>query len=112
MLDEPTEHLDPVAADSLTADLLQATADRSLVLITHRLTGLESVDQILVMDNGTVVEQGNHDELLAAGGRYSALWWEEMRTERYADSGGVDGRLPPSAQPAAIFGHDDRSTTP
>ena len=112
MLDEPTEHLDPLGADALTSDLLSAMADRSLVLITHRLTGLESVDQILVVDNGMVIERGSHDELLAAGGRYSSLWWEEMRTERYADSGDMEIRLHRLAPPAVINGHDDRSTTP
>ncbi len=110
VLDEPTEHLDPVAADSLLVDLLDATLDRSLLLITHRLTGLESVDQILVLDHGEVVEQGAHDDLLAAGGRYSDLWWEEMRTERYADVEEIERRLPRPPHPELI--NHDRSTTP
>jgi thiol reductant ABC exporter CydC subunit len=84
ILDEPGEHLDPAAADALTADLLEVTGGRSLVMITHRLAGLEAVDEILVMDAGRVVERGGHDELLGRGGRYAELWWEEMRTERYA----------------------------
>ncbi len=83
VVDEPAEHLDPLGADALTADLLALTAGRSLLLISHRLSGLESVDEILVMDTGRVIERGTHDELLASGGRYSSLWWEEMRTERY-----------------------------
>ena len=110
VLDEPTEHLDPVAADSLLVDLLDATLDRSLLLITHRLTGLESVDQILVLDHGEVVEQGAHDDLLAAGGRYSDLWWEEMRTERYADVEEIERQLPRPPHPELI--NHDRSTTP
>ncbi len=84
VLDEPTEHLDPAAADALTTDLLHVTNGRSLVLITHRLAGLESVDEILVMEQGRVVQRGTHDDLLGQAGRYSDLWWEEMRTERYA----------------------------
>jgi thiol reductant ABC exporter CydC subunit len=84
VLDEPTEHLEPAAADALTADLLDMTGGRSLVLITHRLAGLESVDEIMVMENGRVVQRGTHDELLDQAGRYSDLWWEEMRTERGA----------------------------
>ena len=84
ILDEPAEHLDPLAADALTADVLDVTDGRSLVLITHRLAGLESVDEILVMEAGRVVERGTHDELLGRGGRYSNLWWEEMRAERCA----------------------------
>jgi ABC-type multidrug transport system fused ATPase/permease subunit len=111
VLDEPTEHLDPLGADALTSELLEVTDGRSLVLITHRLTGLESVDQILVMDDGTVVEQGTHDQLLAAGGRYSDLWWDEMRTVRYADAGDVALRLPALEQAALTIGHHDRSTT-
>ena len=67
VLDEPAEHLDPLAADALTADLLAVTDDRSLVLITHRLAGLESVDEILVMDEGRVVERGTHDVLIDRG---------------------------------------------
>ena len=82
VLDEPVEHLDPLAADALTADLLALTSGRSTVLITHRLAGLESVDEILMMAEGHVVERGTHDELLALGGRYCELWWDEMRTER------------------------------
>ena len=84
VLDEPAEHLDPLAADSLTSDILDLTHDRSLVLITHRLAGLESVDEILVMDEGRVIERGTHDVLIDQDGRYARLWWDEMRTERYA----------------------------
>ena len=112
VLDEPTEHLDSLGADSLTSDLLRATDDRSLILITHRLAGLESVDEIMVMDDGRVVERGSHDELLAAGGRYSDLWWDEMRTERFADAGDVEAHLPRPDRAELITGHDDRSTMP
>ena len=86
LLDEPAEHLEAAAADALTSDLLDITAGRSIVLVTHRLAGLESVDEILVMESGRVIERGTHDELLGQAGRYSDLWWEEMRTERHARS--------------------------
>jgi len=73
VLDEPAEHLDPEAADAITADLLTLTAGRSTLLITHRLVGLKSIDEILVMDQGRVVERGSHDDLLAAEGRFAEL---------------------------------------
>jgi ABC-type multidrug transport system fused ATPase/permease subunit len=86
VLDEPAEHLDRPAADAMTADLLALTSGRSTVLITHRLAGLEAVDEVVVLDGGRVVERGTHDGLLAAGGRYAELWWREMRTESQATS--------------------------
>jgi thiol reductant ABC exporter CydC subunit len=79
VLDEPGEHLDTATADALTADLLDATRGRTTLLITHRLTGLEAVDEVLVLDAGVVVERGTHAELLARpGSRYAALWIAEQ----------------------------------
>ena len=82
VLDEPAEHLDPAAADDLTDDLLALTEGRSTLFITHRLTGLEQVDEIVVLDAGQIVERGTHADLLATGGRYAALWWEERMSDR------------------------------
>jgi ABC-type multidrug transport system fused ATPase/permease subunit len=48
--------------------------NKTSLLITHRLVGLEHVDEILVMDNGQIVERGKHAELLAYGGLYRRLW--------------------------------------
>jgi len=73
ILDEPTAHLDPEAAAALTADLLAVTAGRSTLLITHDLTGLEQVDEIVVLDRGRVVQRGTHRELAAADGPYRLL---------------------------------------
>lgn len=77
VLDEPSEHLDPAAADALTSDLLRVTEGRCVLLITHRLEGLEHVDEIVVLEAGEVTERGTHTDLLHAGGRYASLWWEE-----------------------------------
>jgi ABC-type multidrug transport system fused ATPase/permease subunit len=103
LLDEPAEHLDPEAAAALTVDLLAVTVGRSLLFITHRLTGLESVDEIVVMDQGRIVERGAHHALLAEGGHYSKLWWEELRLDVLADNqtggespGAVVSLFPPS----------------
>jgi ATP-binding cassette subfamily C protein CydCD len=79
VLDEPTANLDPPAAaalthDLLTHDLLGAVAGRSVLLITHRLGGLDRVDEIVVLHAGHVVERGTQAELLAARGRFHEMW--------------------------------------
>ena len=74
ILDEPGEHLDTRAADALLADLLALTRDRSTLLITHRLAGLQAMDEVLVLDHGRVRERGTHAALLRLGGRYAAGW--------------------------------------
>ena len=77
VVDEPGEHLDTATADELVADLLATTADQAVLLITHRLAGLEAVDEVLVLERGRTIERGTHAELLAAGGYYASMWARE-----------------------------------
>jgi ABC-type multidrug transport system fused ATPase/permease subunit len=105
VLDEPGEHLDPPAADALIADVLALTEGRSTLLITHRLTGLEQVDEIIVLHAGRVVERGTHIELLGTGGRYAALWWEERLTDR-PDDGAARAATPERRTPITSEGND------
>jgi ATP-binding cassette, subfamily C, bacterial CydC len=74
VLDEPTAHLDPENRRALAADLLAATAGRSVLLITHDLDGLDQLDEIVVLDRGRVAERGTHDQLVEAGRVYRRLW--------------------------------------
>ncbi|TYK50446.1 thiol reductant ABC exporter subunit CydC [Actinomadura decatromicini] len=74
LLDEPAEHLDLPTADALTADLLTATEGRTTLLVTHRLTGLDAVDEIIVLDEGHVADRGTHADLIARPGLYQSLW--------------------------------------
>ena len=74
IFDEPTANLDPQTEKQVLETLFGARQGRTLVLITHRLVGLENVDEILVMENGKVIEQGTHQELLLQEGRYWRLW--------------------------------------
>jgi ABC-type multidrug transport system fused ATPase/permease subunit len=73
VLDEPTAHLDPATRAALTADLLTLTAGRATLLITHEMEGLDQVDEIVVLDQGKVIERGTHAELMRCGGRYRQL---------------------------------------
>ncbi|MEU0528120.1 thiol reductant ABC exporter subunit CydD [Streptomyces niveus] len=68
VLDEPAEHLDLPTADALTADLLAVTEGRTTLLITHRLQGLEAVDEVIVLDEGRVTQRGPYAELVSVAG--------------------------------------------
>lgn len=80
VLDEPAEHLDLPTADALTADLLAATQGRTTVLITHRLEGLDAVDEVVVLEEGSVVQRGPYDVLAAADGPLSRMLKRERET--------------------------------
>ncbi|WP_433469872.1 thiol reductant ABC exporter subunit CydC [Spirillospora sp. CA-128828] len=73
VLDEPAEALDPVMADELTRDLLEAPGGGTLLLVTHRLAALAAADEVVVLDRGRVVQRGRHEDLLAVPGAYRDL---------------------------------------
>ena len=70
LLDEPTEGLDATTESQMLELLAEVMRDKTLLMVTHRLRGLARFDQIIVMDNGQIIEQGNHADLLAQQGRY------------------------------------------
>jgi ATP-binding cassette subfamily C protein CydCD len=78
VLDEPVEHLDLRTADALLADLLDATRDRTVLAITHRLQGYEDFDEIVVLQDGAVAECGTHHELMRVDGLYRAAYEQEL----------------------------------
>jgi len=75
ILDEPTEGLDAATEERLMQALFEATAGRTLVIITHRPAGLDRMDEIAVMENGRIVEQGTHEVLSRDGARYRRLYF-------------------------------------
>ncbi|MFF0963940.1 thiol reductant ABC exporter subunit CydD [Streptomyces sp. NPDC003703] len=81
VLDEPAEHLDLPTADALTADLLSATEGRTTLLITHRLAGLDAVDEVIVLAEGRVVQRGPYAELLALPGPLRSMAERESAAE-------------------------------
>jgi ATP-binding cassette, subfamily C, bacterial CydC len=78
VLDEPTEGLDRKTESELIASLLEATTGRTVLWITHRLVGLEHMDEVAVMENGRVADQGEPTALLGRNSRY-ASWCARMQ---------------------------------
>lgn len=70
LLDEPTEGLDATTERQILDLLEKEMQGKTVLMVTHRLRGLVDFDQIIVMDNGQIIEQGSHAELLAKQGRY------------------------------------------
>jgi ATP-binding cassette subfamily C protein CydC len=74
ILDEVTANLDPLTECALLEELHVLMQGRTTLLITHRLVGMERMDEILVLDHGRIIERGIHDQLLAAGGCYRQMF--------------------------------------
>lgn len=73
-LDEPSAALDPLAEYQLNEAMKEVARDKTVLTISHRLSTTRNADYIYVMEKGQVVEQGNHEELVAAKGVYAAMW--------------------------------------
>ncbi|SDS01421.1 ATP-binding cassette, subfamily B [Halopseudomonas litoralis] len=79
ILDEATSSLDTHSERRILDSLNLVAQRRTTLAIAHRLSTIIHAEQILVLDQGRVVEQGNHQQLLAAGGAYAHLWAEQLR---------------------------------
>ncbi len=88
ILDEATSQLDSVTERFIQDSLWELTQDKTTIVIAHRLSTLLHMDRILVFDNGKIVEDGTHQELLVRGGIYKTLWETQ-----------VDGFLPDKKMP-------------
>ncbi len=74
LLDEPSATLDPVAEHQIFEDFANISKNKSAVLISHRLSSITLADKILVLDDGHIIEQGSHKELLEMNGRYAYMY--------------------------------------
>jgi len=81
VLDEPTASMDAAAEAEVFEYFQSLTADKIAILISHRFSTVRRADQIVVMEEGRIVEHGSHDELIAAGQRYARLF--ELQAEGY-----------------------------
>ena len=81
ILDEPSANLDPVAEYNLNQAMIEAAEHKTVVFISHRLSTTVNADRIYVMENGEIIEQGSHDELMAMNGTYAYMF--NLQAEKY-----------------------------
>ncbi|MDO8933730.1 MAG: metal ABC transporter permease, partial [Rhodocyclaceae bacterium] len=82
--DEATSALDSKTEKAIQAELEQAAVGRTTLIIAHRLSTVMNADEILVLDNGRIVERGSHRELLDRGGAYAQMWALQQQEEALA----------------------------
>jgi ATP-binding cassette subfamily B protein len=85
ILDEPTAALDPRAEQELFERIRTLLAGRTVLIISHRFSSVRSADRIYVLEDGRITESGNHDDLVALGGRYAELF--AIQAAAYRDTG-------------------------
>jgi ATP-binding cassette, subfamily B, heavy metal transporter len=86
IFDDATSALDTKTEREIQASLAEVAAGRTTLIIAHRLSTIVDADQILVLDQGRIVERGHHHELLAQGGLYAAMWSRQQEAARRAEA--------------------------
>ena len=81
ILDEPSSALDPIAEYNMYKNMLTATDGETVIFISHRLSATRDADRIYMFENGTVIEQGSHSELMALNGKYAQMW--KLQAQNY-----------------------------
>jgi ATP-binding cassette subfamily B protein len=79
VFDEPTSALDSKNERAILQNIVEVSASTTTLIIAHRLSTVVQADEIVVLDNGKVVERGSHEDLLRAEGHYAALWHAQQR---------------------------------
>ena len=90
LFDEATSALDTHTEREIQTALDQVSADRTTLVIAHRLSTVVNADEIIVLDGGVIVERGRHDALLAHGGMYADLWQRQQAAARRAEEIAAD----------------------
>ena len=83
ILDEPSSALDPLAEYKLNTNMMKNAGDAAVIFISHRLSTTRDADRIYMFENGRIIEQGSHQELMKLGGKYAAMF--EKQAYYYQD---------------------------
>ena len=79
VLDEATSSLDPRSEKRIIENLLENKTSKTLIIISHRLSSISGVDNIVVIENGRLIQQGKHDSLMQESGLYKEMWEKQKR---------------------------------
>ena len=74
ILDEPSSALDPIAEAEIYENMLELGKDKTMIFISHRLTTTVNADRIYLFENGKIIEQGKHQDLIALDGKYKRMF--------------------------------------
>ncbi len=100
ILDEATASIDPLTEAQIQEGLEVVLRERTAIVIAHRLSTIRAADRILVLRKGEVIEEGDHDALMAQGGHYAELYNTYFRHQSLSYIEGTDDFT--STQPAAV----------
>lgn len=81
ILDEPSSALDPISEYNLNKAMLEAAKNKTVIFISHRLSSTRMADRIYMFEDGNIIEEGSHDELMAHGGKYAQMF--NLQAEKY-----------------------------
>ena len=84
IMDEPTSALDPIAEQEMYRNMFEACEGKTVIFISHRLSSVTMADRVYMFENGEIIEQGTHSELLAMNGKFADMWHKQADT--YADA--------------------------
>lgn len=84
IMDEPTSALDPIAEQEMYRNMFEACEGKTVIFISHRLSSATMADRVYMFENGEIIEQGTHSELLAMNGKFADMWHKQADT--YADA--------------------------
>lgn len=79
ILDEPSSSLDPIAEQQILETMFKLMTDKTVIIISHRLTNIKKADKIYMIQEGTIVEEGTHDELMLINGEYAYMYKEQAK---------------------------------
>jgi len=80
IMDEPTSALDPIAEQEMYSNMFEACEGKTVIFISHRLSSATMADRVYMFENGEIIEQGTHSELLAMNAKYADMWHKQADT--------------------------------